>query len=263
MAFMKNFKWLVILIVLIHATSSHVAAQTGYVVTTKGDTIRGKIKYLSFGISRNVQVTDEKKKKTVYSILQTKSFSMNDEVYHPVRTSAGYDYMKILKNGYLSLYAYQLANQNTWDGRFLLKKDGSSMDVPNIGFKKIIVKFLNDCPEIEAGFESKEFSKTKLNEIVDQYNACIQANTLKQLEARSANIERAEKTNTWVDLETAIKNGNEFEGRADALDMIAEIKSKITKGEKVPKFLSDGLKALLKDQTKHAELLNKALSEIQ
>lgn len=251
------------LILICVGANSIVSAQTDYVVTIKGDTIHGKVKYLNFGAEKSVQITSSDKKKKVYPILQTKGFQLDSELYHPVRTPQGYTYMKVLNSGYLSLYAFQIENQSTWDGRFLLKKDGTSKEVPNIGFKKILSQFLSECPQVASRIESGELSKTKINEIVDAYNACIQANTLNQKMVEAVSQEKTNKVNTWTELETAIKNGNDFESRTDALDMITEVKSKISKGEKVPKFISEGLKGLLKDQSAYTELLNKAISELE
>jgi len=251
------------LILIFVGAYSIASAQVDYVVTVKGDTIHGKIKYLNFGAEKSVQITLSDKKKKVYPILQTKAFQLDSVIYNPVRTPQGYTYMKLLKGGYLSLYAFQIENQSTWDGRFLVKKDGSSKEVPNIGFKKILSQFLSECPSVVSKIESGELSKTKINEIIDAYNACIQTNTTNQNKAEVVSQEKTEKVNHWTELETAIKNGNEFESRADALDMIAEVKSKISRGEKVPKFISEGLKGLLNDQPAYTELLNKAIAELE
>jgi len=63
-------------------------AQTDYVVTLNGDTIKGKIRFMNYSDSKSVQIITDKK--TSYPILQTKAFSLNNEIYHPVRTIEGY-----------------------------------------------------------------------------------------------------------------------------------------------------------------------------
>ncbi len=238
-------------------------AQTDYVVTTKNDTIKGNVKYLNYGIEKKVQVTTMDNKKNVYSILQTIGFSMDQELYHAVRHSQGYAYMKVIKGGYLTLYAFQLPNQNLWDGRYLLKKDGTGMEVPNIGFKKQLKKFLSDCPEVTARIESGEYSKTKLNEMVDGYNQCIDLNTRNQKQAIQLSKEQTAKISTWTQLENEVRNLSAFESQANALEMIDDIKTKINKGEKIPNFVTEGLKEALKNQSTIQNSLEKALQELK
>jgi len=237
------------------------SAQSDYVVTTKGDTIKGKVKYLNYGFEKKVQVVNDKK--TVFTMIQTSAFMMDKELYHTVRYAQGYAFMKVIKSGYLSLYAFQQANQMSWDGSLLLKRDGASMEVPNISFKKNVKKFLDECPVVTDRIESGELTKSKINEIVDAYNQCIDLNTKNQNITPQLSKENTDKLNAWSQLETDVKNLNDYEGSKDALEMIQEIKSKISKGEKIPNFLIEGLKEALKDQSSIQPALEKALGEIK
>ena len=265
---MKNVKMVQILFMLICLIGYKIStAQSDYIVTTKGDTIKGKVKYLNYGVEKKVQVINDKK--TVYSILQTSAFKMDNEVYHTVRFSQGYAYMKIIKSGYLSLYAFQQPNQMSWDGSLLLKKDGSDMEVPNIGFKKNMKRFLIECPGVIDRIESGELTKLKIIDIVDAYNQCIEYNTKNQKTTTQPakeiqpSKETTDKLSAWNQLETDVKGLTNFEGSKDALEMIQEIKSKISKGEKIPNFLTEGLKETLKDQPSIQAALEKALQEIK
>ncbi len=251
-----------ILFILICLTGYQIStAQSDYVVTLQGDTVNGKVKFLNYGVEKKVQVSDLNGKKIIYNILQAKSVRLDNEIYDPVRTPQGYAYMKIIKKGYLSLYAFQQPNQNTWDGRYLLKKDGSGIELPNIGFKKILKKFLEDCPDVTARIESRELPRTKINEIVEEYNNCIDYNTKNQKLVRTT--DQTGKITVWNTLETEVTNMGAFDEKASVLEMINEIKSKIKKEEKVPNFLTEGLKEALKDQSSVQNLLEKALLEIK
>ena len=238
------------------------SAQTDYVATTKGDTIHGKVKYLNYGFEKKVQVVSDRK--TSYPILQTTGFMMDNEIYHTVKYAESYTYMKLVKGGYLSLYAFQLPNQITWDGKFLLKKDGAGFEIPNIGFKKNLKKFLSECPTVTDRIESGELGKSELEMIVDAYNQCIELNTKSQTSAtQPLKTENTGKLNSWNQLEKDVKNLGDFQGSKDALEMIQEIKSKISNGEKIPNFLTEGLRETLKDQPSIQESLQKALGEIK
>lgn len=254
---MRSVKMVPILLMLICLLTYQVTTgQSDYVVTSKGDTIMGKVKYLNYGVEQKVQVATTDGKKNVYSILQTLAFSQENDVYNPVRTLQGYTYMKVLKTGYLSFYAFQLPDQTRWDGRYLLKKDGTGMEVPNINFKKLISRFLSDCEDVANRVAAGEWSKTEVELIVDAYNLCIQSNTINQNKV-------IVKLSSWDQLEKEVKNLPPFESKTDALEMIGEIKLKIEKKEKVPNFLTAGLQDSLKDQTSIQKFLEKALSEVK
>lgn len=262
---MKNVAMIQVLLMIVCLLAFQVASgQQDFVVLTKGDTLKGKVKYLNYGVEKKVQITSSDTKKTVYSILQTLAFGMDNDVYQPVRITQGYVYMKVLKSGYLSLYAYQLPNQSTWDGRYLLKKDGTGLEIPNIGFKKNMTKYLSECPTVSEKIESGELGKSKIEDIIIQFNACIDLNTNHQNLTIEREKEQATKLSVWNQLETSLINGSDFEDKAAALEMINEIKIKLQREEKVPGFLVEGLKESLKDQEPPIkEILEKALQQLQ
>ena len=66
----------------------------------------------------------------------------------------------------------------------------------------------------------------------------------------------------WDVLETKVKEEPDFEGKANSLEMIQEIKGKVAKAEKIPNFLLEGLKNSLKQETLQAALAD-ALKEVK
>ena len=261
---MKKFSMLRILMIALFVIGySTASAQGDYVVTIKRDTLWGKVKHFTIsGVkytgnkSTYVQLTSEGGKKTNHDILKTISFRMNGEIYNTVKFFEDYTFMKLIRTGYLSLYGYQMENQTGWDGRFLVKKDGAGLDVPNIGFKKRIMHFLEDCPQVTKDVESGALGKSDLLKIVNEYNACIQSKTkpgpIVNLPAREA----------WTNLENEVKALPEFDKKADALEMINEVLSKLSKSQSIPSFLISGLKDVLKDQSLVTETLTGALEKL-
>lgn len=233
-----------------------------YVVTIKSDTIYGKVrqfgstteKYSSTS-SKYLQFTPPQGKKRTYKVTEVIAFTINNEVYHTVKYSNYYTFMKLIKPGYLSLYSYEIENQTTWDGRYFVKKDGAFLDIPNLGFKKKVTQFLSDCPGIAVKLESGELGRLDLSKIVEEYNACIGQKTDVQSEKFFAN-------DAWIDLEKAIKELPEFDKKNDALDMTREIIHKFSRQETVPSFLLNGLKEALKDQAAVKEKLALALQKM-
>lgn len=238
------------------------SAQTDYVVTIKSDTIHGKVKLLNYGKEQNVQITPAEGKKKTFPILQTRGLSLDGQVYHPVRTADSYVYMKLLKKGYLSLYASQLPNQTGWDGRYFVKRDGTSLEIPNLGFKKNVSRFLSDCESIETKLESGALSKQNLEAITDEYNSCLSAKTNQSATVVTAPIEQKPVSSAWVQLEKEVTALEGFSQKSDALEMIRDIQTKLSRNEKIPGFLVNGLKDTLKDQPSLKEALDKAVEEL-
>ncbi|MEP6734481.1 MAG: hypothetical protein ABJA70_03115 [Chryseolinea sp.] len=232
-----------------------------YILTAKGDSIAGTLKPLSFGVEKKVQVTDVNKKKQTFAIFQVKEYRFKGELYRPIKGPDGYTFMKVVRNGYLSLYYYQLPNQVTYDGTYMQKMDGKGIDVPNLAFKKAMKNFLKDCDAVVDRIEAGELAKKNLNEIIDEYNQCISNNTVSKTKAIAERVEQKRSIGPWDVLEEKVKSETDFDGKQNALDMIQEIKGKISRSEKIPNFLIEGLKSsLIKDAFK--EPLEAALKEV-
>lgn len=233
-----------------------------YLITSKGDSLTGQIKPLFYGADKKVQITTYNKKKDVFPMFQIKVFRYKDELYRPVKGPEGYTFMKLIKAGYLSLYNYQLANQVTFDGTFLLKKDGRGIDVPNLSFKKSMTSFLEDCPTVAKKIDDGTFGKRELSLIVDEYNQCIDGKTIRHDKILAEKAAQTKIISSWDVLEKKVKEEPDFEGKKNALEMIQEIKGKIANSEKIPNFLLDGLKSSLRQESFKSEL-DSALKEIE
>jgi hypothetical protein len=222
------------------------AGAQDYLLTSRGDSLTGEVRPLLYGPEKKVQIVSGDKQKTTYSIFQVRAFSSEGEIYHPVKGETGYVFMKLVQPGYLSLYAYQLENQTRFDGLFLKKIDGQTLAVPNLGFKKYMARFLEDCPEVAERIQSGALGKKELKEVVGEYNACIANRTIDHSHVVAQREEQKQKINTWESLEEKIRQ-KDFSEKNNALEMIAEIRKKIERRESIPNFLVEGLKNSLKD----------------
>ena len=144
---------------------------------------------------------------------------------------------------------------------YLLLLDGKGMDVPNLSFKKYMKKFLQDCPDVVDKIESGELGKKELNQIIDEYNQCVEDKTVDHAEIIAEQKEQVKTLTAWDVLEEKVKSQADFEGKNNALEMIEDIKGRIAKSEKIPNFLLDGLKSTLNQEIFQTELEN-ALKEI-
>ncbi len=217
---------------------------------------------MDYGNHPKVQVQNEENK-TTYSIFDTKAYTLGGETYMPIRNYDRYEFMRLVSTGYVSLYAFKPQNQNGYDGLFLQKMDGTFMEVPNIGFKKHMGRFLEDCGDISERISSGDLTRKNLEEILREYNSCITNRTKEKQAIIVTKIENKEKADPWQTLDEKIKNTAEFDGKSTALEMVAEVINKVTKNEKVPSFVIDGLKNVLRNQEQLKEPLENALKTIE
>jgi hypothetical protein len=231
---------------------SNTYAQSDYALLANGDTLRGELKYSLFENLDRLQIQSNGKK-TNYTALQVKGFSKDGEKYQSIKYDKAYRFMKVIKSGYLSLLAFNTTLSVSWDGQYLKKIDDGGMEVPNLGFKKFVSNYLSDCPTIQSKFEKGEFKKSELNNIIDFYNACIEAksSTLGTKKVSTANSEKNHSLNELI----ASVQADEFLTKKDALDVLNEIQNKISKNEVIPNFLFESLKSYLLDKP---DLLKKA-----
>lgn len=236
------------------------ATAQDYILTTKGDSLTGEIKPLLYGPEKKVQLVSADKNKTVLSLFEVREYSYEGDIFHPVKGETGYVFMKLIQPGYLSLYAFQPENQVRFDNLLLRKIDGGQTVVPNMGFKKYISKFLEDCPAVSERIKEGELTRRNLSEVVDAYNACIASRTVNHQEVITQRQDQKVRITNWDSLEKAIE-GKDFPEKNNALEMISEIRNKIERQEKIPNFLVEGLKNSLRE-TGLSPQLDTALSEM-
>ncbi len=221
------------------------SAQKNYLITSKADTLYGKIRILSYDLIDRVQIETDKKKE-MYTALQVLTVEIDSQVYKPIQYDRKVMLMKLLKPGYMSLYAFRLPDKNFYDGRFLVRLDGTSIEVPNIGFKKILGTFLEDCETVANQVKNGDLVKKELDKIIDDYNICIAEvkNNVRPPVVTEPVQAQNEKT---IAIESLINKveAEDFSTKKDALDLLRDIQTKASKNETIPNYLSEGLKSYL------------------
>lgn len=258
---MNRFRLNSFLLFLTFTVTAHFSHAQDLLITAKGDSLSGKVKIIVNGYDKRAQLTSADKEKKTFSILQVKALVIDNESYETIKFSDSYHFMKVLKTGYLSLYGFQMDKQLTFDGRYLQKKDGQGIEVPNLGFKKNVSRFLDECVEVSSKISEGTLARKDLDTIIDEFNACITRNSTPKVSAQvpldaTANT----KLKNWNTLQEQVE-ASSLEGKSDVLDMIKEIKNKVSKGESLPKFLIDGLKASLTSDAALTESFNRAVRE--
>src|SRR5260221_3623567 len=239
-----NFKSVLVIFLMTLPLST--IAQKDYALTIKGDTLDGALKLMPYDQLDRVQIIVNGKK-TYFTALQVKAFFQSGTMYQTMKYENSYHFMKLIKPGYLSLLAFRFANQNSWDGQYLAKKDGSGMEVPNLGFKKMLSKYLSDCADVSGKLDKGDLSKRDLERIIDLYNTCIQTKTESMTNKPTPTLAiDSDKVLAVKDFVGKVEQEN-FVTKKDALDMLKDILSKVSKNEPVPNYLIEGLKSYLAD----------------
>ncbi|MCX8489639.1 MAG: hypothetical protein ORN54_01070, partial [Cyclobacteriaceae bacterium] len=249
-----------LLFLFILLLSTQIFSQSDYAVTSKGDTLRGATKILTYDLIDRVQVKINNKK-NVYTALEVKAIFVDGVIYHTVKYDKGYRYMKLIKPGFLSLYGFRQPNQPAYDGQFLVMKNGTSIEVPNLTFKKSMANFLSDCAEVAERIKSGDLGKRDMDQIIDRYNSCLQFKTEQKIEIIPAptalETEKRVAVNTMI---SKVEASADFAEKADVFDLLKDLRSKVGRNEILPNYLIKDIKKYLGGQPQFGEDLEKLLA---
>lgn len=226
--------------------SLSVTAQPDFVITSRADTVFGEVRILSYDLLDRVQVEVGKKKES-YTALQVLAVQKAGVTYKPVKYENKIILMQVLKPGYLSLYAFKMQGQSTYDGRFLVKLNGTSQELPNIAFKRLMSGFLEDCQSVSDQIKEGQLARKDLESIIDQYNLCMESKTTSTLQGKPTEPPAQqvnEKTQAVAEFIKKVE-AQEFESKTDALDLLKDIQNRAGKNETIPNYLTEGLKSYL------------------
>lgn len=210
-----------------------------YLVTTKGDTVKGAISFQLNGKIEQALIKGTKRE-TIASVA-TRVVVAKGKRYKPVQFNSQVLFMEILTEGYLSLLAFQPPNIMAYDGRLLQKRDGKILEVPTIGFKKQISNYLSDFPDISTQIQNGELNRTDLDEIITQYNNFITGKTETQKEQTQTALNQLSKSEMLKTLQADIEK-SDLALKQDALDILLDWGQKIQEGKPIPTYLQKALK---------------------
>lgn len=236
--------------------------QEDWLVTSKGDSLSGKISISSVDNGHQIITLKSGKNKSRFQAYEIRSLVNKEQVFHPLKINKVYQLGLLKKEGYLSLYLFmdsEESSSNEFATEILIRRDGTQLIVPNIGFKKRTKDFLADCDLVQETFENNGYKKNDLEQIVDDYNKCISAETTRLYLVKTAKNFDQEKTRMVEVLMEDIKKDGNIEEMESTLEMLADLESKIRKGEKIPAYLKTGLQSSLKNNQAFTDRLNQIL----
>jgi hypothetical protein len=246
-----NFTRMKRLLLALGCLAAAVGHAQDYVVLNTQDTLRGKVKLLSYDLLDRVQLQNNSKQ--TLTALQVRAVRLEGVTYRPVRQANAVRFMQELQSGYLSFFAYRIDNSTRFDGRLLYLMSGNQLELPNIGFKKQMGEFLRECPSLAEDIKDGKLGRTEIDSIIQLFNTCIDKRTQERTTAPAtppaASAAIAELTRLQQELSEA-----DFPNKKDAEDMLADIIKRSSNNETLPNYLLEGFTNLLSAQP---ELLEK------
>lgn len=248
---------------------SYTAYGQDWLVTLSGDTLRGEVQLLPSGNLPYALVKNDSGKEKVELLNIRNIYRQNIGLIKPMKVGESYKFAHLVKEGYLSLLRY--SNDDRLDDfafNVLQKLDGQTIEVPGlIGFRKTMGDFLGDCPVVAEKIEAKELGRKDIDQIVDEYNGCIQ-NKETFITGQQVNTQKIESSpvntelkNLLSDFETLLKYSAQVENRTDAQQMFSDLSNKLENGQSVPNYLISGLREAVSKDEKLKELLEKILAK--
>jgi hypothetical protein len=239
---------------LIVASSLRGYAQD-YLVTTKRDTLRGRLSISSFPTMDKVVVAVDRKK-AEFPGTSVHVLVLDSQVFKPVRTPDAYRLMKLSRDGMVSLYYARQSPGTPYNIPFVVKRSGEAMEVTSLRFKKRMATFLAECSSIKTKIEQDKLGKKDLEKIIDEYNLCLDQQTRKTMvSSEDPRLVALNTMNSRFEKDATITS--------DARDILKDIYGKVRENKSIPNYLIEGLRESLKDKGEYQEDLEILIGKLK
>lgn len=244
--------------------SSAYSQNDDFAIAIKGDTIRGKISIIDSPQYGHSLIVKANKKKQTYPAYKIAQLTKKGEIYHVNKIEGRYQFVKLVHQGYLSLYRYSPSDQNSsqlFQGSILIRKDGEMMPVPNLGFKKVVSTFLSDCETLSEKIMNGDYPKKDLIKIIDEFNMCIPQIYSPKPGDIVEEIVYTPNTAKIDELIEKVESDSSLSGNDELQDMLSDLKSRLKSGKEIPGYLSKIVKSNLEGKNDLLILLDEILAE--
>lgn len=265
-----------ILAIILYFTVATLDAQDQYIVKLNGDTIRGKL--LINPMRDNTQSIyfrhPDGSKENLRPIRV--SYVYYDEEYQ-FRSIPFYNqrlFMQVVKEDRnLSYYHYIHKRDNSVaTTKIFAKPNGDALELSAITFKKQVSEFLDDCPQVNARIEAKEYKYKDIDQLFEDYNNC----DIQTVSASSTRVAATQTTpaatSTTAVMETGdnanpgssgaattkkqeklaqvdvfrkyVREMDDFEHARDVLEWLTDIEYRVSQDREIPNYLWNSLDAM-------------------
>lgn len=242
---------MILLVLAISVFNSHLSYSQGedYVVTLKGDTIKGKL-ILHIRTLQQSATLKTAEKKHVYKVYQLLGAGKADgTIYHTKKILGVYQFAQLVKPGYLSYYLYtgDETTSQPFSLQVLIKSDGTEKTFSSLVFKKRVGDFLSDCETVKENFDNDLYTRKDLDQLIGDYNDCIAEQTL----VRSKPVDH-DKMAILKSLQQAVETEKSVKDKKGVLEMLTDVEGKLNNNQPIPGYLVDALRKRLEG---HPELM--------
>lgn len=256
---MRNFKTSIYILFWL-TTIPDLTAQKGYVVNLQYDTLPGFLSLISTKDIDRVELIAGNEK-TSFTALQVKALMMEGTIYHPIRYASKFQFMQLLRPGFLSLYAFKIENQTTLSGRLLIKAGGDMLDIPGIRFRSIVANFLKECAPVSEKIRAGILRRENLEQLVDEYNLCKEETNTVQEKQMEKILDRDQKINLINEFKNQVMRSS-HKRKEEVTGLLDDIRLKIENEQPVPKYQLEALKEYLAGEQALKEKLPDLLKAI-
>jgi hypothetical protein len=182
-------------------------------------------------------------------------------ILKPLKINENYKFGLQVSQGYLSWYKFSDPKQGQEYGADLLQKlDGESLEIGGlIGFRKSIIRFIEDCESLVQKIQKKELGRNDLALIVNEYNDFIEKRGERLFTADSEPINNI-KNDLLIQFENLLTESDKIEDKTTALQILKDLKEKILGSEQIPQYLTAALKEKISKDEELLRILTKILN---
>ena len=226
----------------------------GYVAKVNYDTIYGKVSlHIRKGQLQQVSVKNDDGRENfqVYQVLGCRT--EDGSIYHTKKILGKYQFAKLVYPGYASYYYYTTEEMTTesFTEPVLIKPDGEYVTFSALAFRKRVSEFLGDCEAVKLKIENGEYKRKDLEKILDDYNSCISSQTEMRALAKAGKpslsgdeMANVEKFSRFIN---KVAVNKEFNGDEELMEMLNDVKEKLSTKAPIPGYLSGAITDKLKD----------------
>lgn len=227
-----------------------------YVVTTRKDTVRGRVSITSNPTMDMVIVTIDKKNKPEYKATSLLAVYSDSVMYQPVRIPDAYQFMRVARTGMVSLCYARQAPGTPYNIPYLIKRTGESLQVSALRFKKSIASFLSECESLKSKIEQDQLGRKDLDKIIEEYNRCLDLQTNRAfIPSEDPTISAVNAFNEKLSQDATVP--------ADTREILKDIYGKVKEGKPVPNYLLEGLRETLKNHTAYQKDLEELIAKLK
>jgi hypothetical protein len=123
-----------------------------------------------------------------------------------------------------------------------------------------MVEYLTGCKELNEQLDQGAYSKNKLDEFIRLYNECLSGKEAELIIAQEANQNKIAAINEVIG---TVSETQEFEKKQQLMEMLVDMKNRVSKEDPVPDYLWQVMTDYAADQSRIVKEIEKLKETLQ